>query len=1591
MRKRIIVSLGAALLVGALTALAALTSSEPFHAEQVSAQTTWELSELCANRYNGDLRAPLRSCASTEFLIEIPDDYPFGICANRYNGDLRYSRFDRCASTEILFQMPDAGNLPVCVNRYNGDLRYSRTGRCASTETSATIVGQQAPVASDDSYQALVYDVISRSSADPDDLLDNDNLGLPNAQITSFGGGDAGGDVLTNTAGDSIGFAGGILQINADGSFTLTNPTQTGAFTVNYRISNAAGTSDATVTFQVIEAPAAAEDGPFAALTGETFALPAPGLLSNDTLGSPAATLTRFGIASADENDAGTSISLAGGTLTVNTDGSLTLVDPTQPGNYIFWYRIVNLAGFSDAQVEIVISTAPTAVDDGPYNAVIGGMLSVTTLDDHLLANDQLGVPTGEITRFGVASADETDDGTTLTLTGGDLTVHADGSFSLVNPTQSGIFTFFYRLDNGTVPSDAEVTIQVNAPPDAVDDGPAADSVVGDAFHTDIDQQLVSGGSENLLSNDSLGFPEASITFAGTWPPDAGGNGPGMTTAGGSVAVNADGSFTYTPPSGFVGEDTFVYELTNDGGSDTATVTIAVGDRPQANADDYGNTGATVLGNVSINTASSTGFNVLTNDAGDSITITASDTTSANNGDVTVNSDGTFTYNPAPGFEGNDSFTYTIDNGFNDPQIGTVSLTVDGMIWFVDSSATTNGDGRIDSPFNCLVGTGCFSDTAADDGGDAIFLHEGSYTGGVTLLDNQFFVGEGASSSIAAITSLSPPADSPPLPVTGGTQPILVTTDATALTLGTSNSLHGFRIGNTGNGSGISGTNFGTLTIADLRFSGTGQTLDLANGTVNVSLQSLVSSTSNADGLRLANVGGNFTVTGATTITNTAGDGIDLDTVSASVTFSSVSINTVTGNGLRVVNNTGAIALNGGAIGDIDDPTANAVDITGGSANVTIAASITKTTASEVVEVTGRTGGTVTFSNALSCSIGCTGINVSDNIGGLTAVAGAATVNTGIQTGVNLVNNGAHTVRFSGGLNISTTSGTGFNATGGGTVEVLNTLVTNTVTATTGTAVNIQNTTIGDQGMTFRSVSVSGGPNGITLDNTGTIGFFTVTGDGSMTGGVLDRDGSGGTIQNTLNDGVYLNSAHNVTLRQMTILNVGDSANPSDTLTTTNDHGIESRQSSNITLSALHIANPIGTGWEAFDVLGVNRVDNGTLIEQLDRTSNFNAIRVRNNGVSFSSITIDDTRFEHDDPTPGDPATNGNSMVTLSTTGTVSGTWNVTNSYFTGARGQAMTLGLGDTPGTSGTITVNIDNNTFENAHPINGQNNLGVIVQETVTAIVTIENNTLTDIGRGSSLSGQIILQQDEQSYLDAVVQNNSISNVLNQRGIEIISVVTSASGGRVDAQIVDNLIFDVGRTGIYTRAAGAIGEFDVQVANNVLGRTAKVGGSIAPVADDGLLENAGISHVVTSGSAGSVSRVLIENNVVVAGPTAASGREAVVSLIMDGFVGATGTTHATVRGNTLTNQGDAAADNFLALVRDSSPGMTLNLDLDNNLADGNSTSYVINEATPDNGTVAVKDLATVDTRNTSNGAVTFLPSQSAIDSIAAVQLPTF
>ncbi|HVT19110.1 MAG TPA: Ig-like domain-containing protein [Thermoanaerobaculia bacterium] len=289
---------------------------------------------------------------------------------------------------------------------------------------------------------------------------------------------------------------------------------------------------------------------------------------------------------------------------------------------------------------------------------------------------------------------------------------------------------------------------------------------------------------------------------------------------------------------------------------------------PIANADTYPET---LIGNVSID-SSKIGYSVTANDSFTSpVTITAFDATSANGGTVAMTTSGAgigrFTYNPKAGYKGADSFTYTIGNAHGS-STATVSLTLSGIIWFIDGSAGA-GDGRLSSPFNSLA-----SFQAVNDGGGSglhpaananIFLYDNAsaYTGPVTLLNGQKLIGQDATSSLSAISGLTPGTSSATLPSTGGGSPNKVSITATGndVTLGSGNTVWGLTLGNATSGIALSGSSVGSLKLRDMTINTTGAAVSLASGALDAILKS-VSSGGGTHGISLTSTTGSFDVEG---------------------------------------------------------------------------------------------------------------------------------------------------------------------------------------------------------------------------------------------------------------------------------------------------------------------------------------------------------------------------------------------------------------------------------------------------------------------------------------------------------------------------------------------------------------------------------------------------------------------------------------------------------------------------------------------------------------------------------------------------------
>jgi VCBS repeat-containing protein len=154
------------------------------------------------------------------------------------------------------------------------------------------------------------------------------------------------------------------------------------------------------------------------------------------------------------------------------------------------------------------------------------------------------------------------------------------------------------------------------------------------------------------------------------------------TKAGGSITLNANGSFKYTPPANYTGTDSFQYRIC--AACEPATVSINVGKTPVAAADSY----SIIAGTPSLTLAAP---GLLSNDRdpdGDPIIISEVNGSNLNVGSLItlrsgatllVNENGSLIYTPLPAFAGKDTFTYAVCENISSgvcSNIVTVTLKV---------------------------------------------------------------------------------------------------------------------------------------------------------------------------------------------------------------------------------------------------------------------------------------------------------------------------------------------------------------------------------------------------------------------------------------------------------------------------------------------------------------------------------------------------------------------------------------------------------------------------------------------------------------------------------------------------------------------------------------------------------------------------------------------------------------------------------------------------------------------------------------------------------------------------------------------------
>jgi VCBS repeat-containing protein len=429
----------------------------------------------------------------------------------------------------------------------------------------------------------------------------------------------------------------GTLTLNSDGSFTYTPPANfSGTTSFTYKANN--GTQDsnvatATIIVAPVNDPPVAQNDSYFTTRDTPLTVAAPGVLINDT--DPDNTALTASLVSGPSH----------GTLTLQPDGAFTYIPQSGfTGTDTFVYRVSDGSASDDGVVTITVNPPtnqpPLATADA-YTTSEDTPLTVSAAAG-VLANDS--DPNNDpLTAVLVASPQH-----------GTLTLNADGSFTYTPAANfAGTDTFTYKASDGTLESSpATVTITVQP----VNDAPVG---VADQYHTSPDTPLNVGAGAGVLANDTDADGDPLTAVLVDQPQH------------GTLVLNSDGSFSYTPQAGFRGNDTFTYRAF-DGTANSAptTVTITVTHPPVAANDTYETNEDTPL-------VVSAATGVLANDSdADGDTLTAILIAQPQHGTVVLNADGSFTYTPAANFFGTDSFRYQASDGVVASQPATVTITI---------------------------------------------------------------------------------------------------------------------------------------------------------------------------------------------------------------------------------------------------------------------------------------------------------------------------------------------------------------------------------------------------------------------------------------------------------------------------------------------------------------------------------------------------------------------------------------------------------------------------------------------------------------------------------------------------------------------------------------------------------------------------------------------------------------------------------------------------------------------------------------------------------------------------------------------------
>jgi len=849
-------------------------------------------------------------------------------------------------------------------------------------------------------------------------------------------------------------------------------------------------------------------------------------------------------------------------------------------------------------------------------------------------------------------------------------------------------------------------------------------------------------GSAGSFTITATGFPAPALSATGALPAGVTftDNGSGTATLAGTPTAGAAGSYPIT--------------ITATNGIGTAAqqgVTITVN---QAAAITSAVSTTFAVGNASTFTVTTSGVPAVTSIARTGASLPAGVTFTDNN-----NGTATLAGTPAAGTAGTYALTFTAANGIGSPAQQNFTLAVnpvggaqnDSFPGGVGNTQYSVGAGAPATPAVVVAGSVLDNDTGASlpltAGPASIATANG---GQVTMASTGAFL------------------YTPPLGFAGPSDTFTYTrtdnagaTDTAVVTINMSGVVW-YVNATAGAGNGQSHSPFNTMPAAAVAAQ-PGQVIYVHAGSPAGNTALKASQT-------LWGAGANYTLNGLT-IPATAAPALQgTVTLANGVLVSSLSVNggagaAFVGSGITGTATLNAVAITGGTTG---------VSINGGTGTLNIGATIA-IAGGRSVDVQNRTGGTVNFLGAIS--------------------------DTG--AGIQLIGNTGSAVAFTGGLALSTGANVAFTATGGGTITATQNApgIVNTIVTTSGTALNVANTTIGGADLTFQSINAGTAAFtagvGVSIVNTGVApanGRLIVTGNGTALSGGRIRRKSGPNGSVSAGVGIYLENTRQPSFSWMELTGFDNSA-----IAARNVAGFQIEHS---TITAAGNTGAISEGPVVFGLpisgsnpAGVNGLQTGTtaLIRNTIVTGGFEHNIAIHGQSGTTTLRVDrTTAIEGDCEVSTNNDVNGGYGVLAQFEGSAVGSVVVDRCRLRSNRVAGVMARAADAA---------ILNVTVSSSEVSRGLDGLVLTNSGDAEIVGLVTNNTISSFGASGVRLGQVAGTASALSLLQASIIDNRLSSSESSTDATIAGHFSSAVGQISQARI---LIADNG-----AQATGAAGVF--------------------------------------------------------------------------------------------------------------------------------------------------------------------------------------